>query len=68
MYLNGLLLISSVLDFSTANFERGGDRAHAMYLPFYAATAWQHGFHEGRALEDVVDLGHVPLVNLSPPG
>jgi carboxypeptidase C (cathepsin A) len=55
MYLNGLLLISSVLDFSTANFERGGDRAHAMYLPFYAATAWQHGFHEGRSLEEVVD-------------
>ncbi|WP_404313083.1 peptidase S10 [Agrococcus terreus] len=55
MYLNGLLLISSVLDFSTANFERSGDRAHAMYLPFYAATAWRHGFHEGRSLEEVVD-------------
>ena len=55
MYLNGLLLISSVLDFSTANFERGGDRAHAMYLPFYAATAWRHGFHEGRSLEEVVE-------------
>lgn len=55
MYLNGLLLISSVLDFSTAHFEQGGDRAHAMYLPFYAATAWQHGFHEGRTLSEVVD-------------
>ncbi|WP_413320698.1 peptidase S10 [Agrococcus sp. 1P02AA] len=55
MYLNGLLMISSVLDFSTANFSRGGDRAHALYLPFYAATAWQHGFHEGRSLEEVVD-------------
>ncbi|MEV7528955.1 S10 family peptidase [Agrococcus sediminis] len=55
MYLNGLMLISSVLDFSTANFERGGDRAHALYLPFYAATAWRHGFHEGRELADVVD-------------
>lgn len=55
MYLNGLLMISAVLDFSTANFERGGDRAHALYLPFYAATAWQHGFHEGRSLEEVVD-------------
>lgn len=55
MYLNGLLLISSVLDFSTANFSQGGDRAHALYLPFYAATAWRHGFHEGRELADVVD-------------
>lgn len=55
MYLNGLLLISTVLDFSTANFDKGGaDRAHAMYLPFYAATAWYHGKHGDRALQDVL--------------
>lgn len=54
MYLNGIMLISAVLDFSTANFERGGDRAHAMYLPFYAATAHFHGFHGDRPLEEVV--------------
>lgn len=54
MYLNGLLLISSVLDFGTANFERGNDRANALYLPFYAATAWFHGFHPDRSLADVL--------------
>ncbi len=54
MYLNGLMLISAVLDFGTANFDRGGDRAHALYLPFYAATAWYHGKHGDRPLDDVL--------------
>lgn len=54
MYLNGLMLISAVLDFSTANFDHGGDRAHAMYLPFYAAVAHYHGRHPDRSLEDVL--------------
>ena len=55
MYLNGLMLISSVLDFGTANFERGNDRAYAMYLPFYAATAHYHGKHGRRPLREVLD-------------
>ncbi|HWC23425.1 MAG TPA: peptidase S10 [Flexivirga sp.] len=55
MYLNGLMMISSVLDFGTANFEHGNDRAHALYLPFYAATAHFHGKHGGRRLRDVLD-------------
>lgn len=54
MYLNGLMLISAVLDFSTGNFDKGGDRAHAMYLPFYAAVAHYHGKHGERPLEDVL--------------
>ncbi|WP_446665250.1 S10 family peptidase [Flexivirga sp. B27] len=55
LYLNGLILISSVLDFGTANFERGNDRAHTLYLPFYAATAHFHGKHPGRTLREVLD-------------
>lgn len=55
MYLNGLILISSVLDFGTANFEHGNDRAHALYLPFYAATAHFHGKHGDRPLREVLD-------------
>ena len=55
MYLNGLMLISSVLDFGTANFEHGNDRAHALYLPFYAATAHFHGKHGDRSLREVLD-------------
>ncbi|SDS83683.1 S10 family peptidase [Microlunatus soli] len=54
LYLNGLMLISSVLDFGTGNFERGGDRAHALYLPFYAATAHYHGKHGRRTLKSVL--------------
>lgn len=55
MYFNGLMLVSAILDFGTENFEHGGDRAHALYLPFYAATAHYHGLHEGRTLQEVVD-------------
>lgn len=55
MYLNGLMMISSVLDFGTANFQHGNDRAHALYLPFYAATAHFHGKHGDRPLREVLD-------------
>ena len=39
MYLNGVMLISSVLDLSSIDFEKQrNDRAHALYLPTYAAV------------------------------
>ncbi len=44
MYVNGLILISSVLDLSSIDFEnQRNDRAHALYLPTYAAVAHYHG-------------------------
>ncbi len=44
MYVNGLVLISSVLDLSSIDFEQQrNDRAHALYLPTYAAIAQYHG-------------------------
>ncbi|CAN5122521.1 peptidase S10 [soil metagenome] len=44
MYVNGLILISSVLDVSSIDFEKQrNDRAHALYLPTYAAIAHYHG-------------------------
>lgn len=43
MYLNGLMLISAVLDFQTGSFELGNDLVYVLYLPSYAATAWYHG-------------------------
>ncbi|WP_374969751.1 S10 family peptidase [Terrabacter sp. BE26] len=56
MYLNGLVLISSVLDLSSVDFEnQRNDRAHALYLPTYAAVAHFHGKHAGRSLRDVLD-------------
>lgn len=55
MYLNGLMLISSVLDFGTLDFEiPRNDRAHALYLPHYAATAHFHGKHGRRSLRSVL--------------
>jgi len=55
MYLNGLVLISSVLDLSSLDFEKQrNDRAHALYLPFYAAAAHLHGKHGRRSLRSVL--------------
>ena len=42
VHLNGIDLISSVLDLATITFENGDDRAFIYYLPSYAATAWYH--------------------------
>lgn len=42
MYLNGLMLVSVVLDFATLRFEPGHDLPHILYLPTFAATAWYH--------------------------
>lgn len=54
MYLNGVMLISSVLDLGSIDFEgQRNDRAHAAYLPFYAAVAHVHGKHPGRTLAEV---------------
>ena len=42
MQLNGIVLISSVLDLSTLIFGPGDDRCFVYYLPSYAAVAWYH--------------------------
>ena len=42
MYLNGIVLISSVLDLGTISFPPGNDMPYVFYLPSYAATAWYH--------------------------
>ncbi len=42
IYLNGILLISPVLNFQTLRFEVGNDLPYWTYLPTYAATAWHH--------------------------
>jgi carboxypeptidase C (cathepsin A) len=54
LYLNGVILISSVLDFVTGEFNEGNDLAYALYLPTYAAIAHYHGLHGDRPLEDVL--------------
>ncbi len=42
LFLNGLILISSILDFSTADFNPGNDLPFIFFLPTYTATAWYH--------------------------
>jgi carboxypeptidase C (cathepsin A) len=47
---NGIVLISSILNYQTVGldhkslmFHAGNDLPYALYLPTYAATAWYHG-------------------------
>jgi carboxypeptidase C (cathepsin A) len=42
MFLNGIMLISSILNFQTADFHPGNDLPYILFLPTYTATAWFH--------------------------
>jgi len=42
LYLNGIMLVSSILDFGTADFQPGNDLPYILFLPTYTATAWYH--------------------------
>jgi carboxypeptidase C (cathepsin A) len=48
MHLNGIVLISSVLDLSSLTFGPGDDRVYIYYLPSYAAVAWYHKMLKNR--------------------
>lgn len=54
MSVNGLGLISTVLNMSTLMFAPGVDTPYPLHLPTYAAIAHFHGRHPGRELADVV--------------
>jgi carboxypeptidase C (cathepsin A) len=54
LYLNGLLLISSVLDMGTIVFSEGNDLPYSLYVPTYAAIAHYHGMHGDRPLTEVL--------------
>jgi carboxypeptidase C (cathepsin A) len=42
MFLNGILLISAILEFQTARFDVGNDLPYVLFLPTYTAAAWYH--------------------------
>jgi len=42
MNLNGIMLVSTVLNFQTIRDAEGNDLPFVLYLPSYAATAWYH--------------------------
>jgi carboxypeptidase C (cathepsin A) len=54
-YLNGLILVSSVLNVGTLEFHPHLDIAYPLFLPTYAAIAHYHGLHGDRPLRDVLD-------------
>jgi carboxypeptidase C (cathepsin A) len=40
---NGIILISTTLNFQTLSFDQGNDLPYTLFLPTYTATAWYHG-------------------------
>ncbi|MBS1705380.1 MAG: peptidase S10 [Armatimonadetes bacterium] len=53
--LKGIVLVSSILNFQTARFNKGNDLPFQLFLPTFAATAWYHKQLPGdRSLQDVV--------------
>ncbi|RIK78763.1 MAG: peptidase S10 [Planctomycetota bacterium] len=42
MYLNGIVLVSAVVDFQTLVAAGNNDVSYALFLPSYATTAWYH--------------------------
>ncbi|MBE1298683.1 MAG: peptidase S10 [Alteromonadaceae bacterium] len=53
--INGILLISTILDFSVTTYDQGNEMAHMVHLPTMAATAYYHGkVNTDLSLEDWV--------------
>ncbi len=42
MALNGIMLLSTVLNFQTISYDQGNDLPYILFLPTYTATAWYH--------------------------
>ena len=42
VYLNGIVLLSTILNFQTARFDSGNDLPYVVFLPTYTAIAWYH--------------------------
>lgn len=53
MYLNGIVLVSPVLNFQTLAFDEGNDTPYWLFLPTYTATAWYHGRLEPELQRDL---------------
>jgi carboxypeptidase C (cathepsin A) len=42
LYVNGIILISAILDFGTVRTDRGNDLPFPLMLPTFSATSWYH--------------------------
>lgn len=60
MNVNGIMLVSTVLNFQTLDFGEGNDLPYILYLPTYSTTAWFHKKLppdlQARSLSEVYDL------------
>lgn len=59
VYLNGIVLQSSVLDLGTIDFSAGDDRSYILYLPSYAAVAWHYNLVKNRPADLPTFMDHV---------
>ncbi|MEZ0386159.1 MAG: S10 family peptidase, partial [Verrucomicrobium sp.] len=57
MNLNGIMLVSTVLNFQTIWGGSGNDLPHVLYLPSFTATAWHHK-------KLAPDLQSLPLIDV----
>ena len=53
IYLNGITLISSIMNFQTARFAPGNDLPYQLFLPTYTAAAFYHGKLKGELAKDL---------------
>jgi len=51
--LNGIIFISSALDYQAFDFDSGSDIPYILFLPAYTATAWYHGRLEPELQKDL---------------
>ncbi|MCH2137158.1 MAG: hypothetical protein MK101_11360 [Phycisphaerales bacterium] len=58
MFLHGVLLVSSILDFGTVRTNSLSDVPWTLMLPTYACTAWYHGRLDQSAFATVEDVAH----------
>jgi carboxypeptidase C (cathepsin A) len=53
MFLKGLVLVSSIMNFQTARFQPGNDLPYALFLPTYTAGAFHHKKLPAKYLKDL---------------
>ncbi|MFN3529458.1 MAG: S10 family peptidase [Bacteroidia bacterium] len=53
MYLNGIVLVSAVLNFQTIRTAPGNDLPYPLFLPGFAAAAWYHGLLDKTRFPDL---------------
>ena len=56
---NSIVLVSSILNFQTARFNKGNDLPYQVFLPTYTATAWFHKKTSYANLKDALKASEI---------